>query len=360
MPVPDERLLLIGTYTERLPHVDGKGAGMHLIRFDESTGQFGPGSVTGGYRNPTYLATSPRGDRLYCVCEIEAHEGASVETFSLDAKTMSLTHLGSVLSQGGHPCHVSVNTDATHLYVSNYGTGSCAVYDLDDEGLPHLQTTLQRSGSGPRTDRQAEPHAHCAIASPDGRHLYLCDLGTDVIARHPIEVGLVATHPDRELATAPGAGPRHIEFSPSGRSLLGLHELSSTLSLYRLEGDDAVEVASIGTLPEGWFEPNTTAAVHVHPSGRFVYASNRGHDSIFGVKLDEEADTLSPIGHVAAGGRTPRDFAITPNGRYLLAASQNDHLINVFRIDPDLGTLAFTGTRLQVSSPVCLCFVPSN
>jgi 6-phosphogluconolactonase len=351
-------LLAVGTYTEPMPHVDGRGFGIHLLRFDGSSGRLSAETVTGGLRNPTYLAASAAGDRLYAVCEIDAAARPTLEAYAVDRRTATLTHLASLPIAGGWPCHVSLNEAAGHLYVSNYETGNFVVMGLDADGRPTGAADLiQRQGRGPRADRQAASHGHCALPSPDGRAVFLCDLGSDAIARHPIRDGSVAAAPDVTIAVTPGAGPRHIAFSPSGRSLVAIHELSSTITLHATD-DPARILAEISTLPADWAGASACAAIRIHPAGRFVYASNRGHDSVFAARLDETAGTLEPIGTVPSGGRTPRDIAITPDGRFLLAASQDEHRIAVFAIDPHTGVLTATGEHHRLNSPVCLCFIP--
>jgi 6-phosphogluconolactonase len=357
-PQTTTALLAVGTYTEPMPHVDGQGSGIHLLRFDPNAGAFGSETILGGLRNPTYLAASAGGDRLYAVCEIDAAEGPTLETFAVDAEALALHHLASTPIDGGWPCHVSVNAAAGHIVVANYESGDVMIMALDGAGCPTGSPDLiQRQGSGPRTDRQAAPHAHCVLPSPDGRHLFLVDLGTDSIARHPILNGRVSATPDVTIAAAPGAGPRHIVFSPSGRSLLAIHELSSTITLHGTDDPEAT-LAEVSTLPEDWTGESSGAAIRIHPNGRFVYASNRGHDSIFVARLDEEQGRLQPIGAWPAGGRTPRDIALTPDGAFLLAASQDEHAIAVFAIDPSTGALTPTDHRLSLKSPVCLCFIP--
>jgi 6-phosphogluconolactonase len=357
-PPVSPTLLAVGTYTERLPHVDGQGAGIHLLRFDLHDGSFGAETIVGGLRNPTYLAASAAGDRLYAVCEIEAGQHPTLETFAIDRGALSLHHLASTPIHGGWPCHVSVNEAARQLIVANYGSGSFVVMALDGNGCPTGKPDLiQRQGTGPRADRQEAAHGHCALPSPDGRYLFLVDLGTDAIARHPITGGRVSTGPDLTIKAAPGAGPRHIAFSPSGRSLLAVHELSSTVTLHSTE-DPERTLAEVSTLPADWTADNTCAAIRIHPGGRFVYASNRGHDSVFTARLDEERGALLPLGTWPAGGRTPRDIALTPDGAFLLAASQDDHAIAVFAVDAATGALTAPDHRLTLNSPVCLCFIP--
>jgi len=357
---PATMLLAIGTYTERLPHVDGQGEGIHLVRFHPGEGAFGAQTAIGGLRNPTYLAASASGDRLYAVCEIDAAEGPTLETYAVDPEALTLHHLASTAIDGAFPCHVSVNMAAGHLAIANYGSGNFTVVALDAAGCPTgTPDLIQRYGSGPRADRQEGPHAHCALPSPDGRHLFLVDLGTDAIARHPIQGNKVSATPDLTISAAPGSGPRHIAFSPSGRSLLAVHELASTVTLHGTD-DPRSRLAEVSTLPQDWHGESTCAAIRVHPGGRFVYASNRGHDSIFAAQLDEAAGTLRPLGTWPAGGQTPRDIALSPDGAFLLAASQDEHGVQVFAVDPATGALTPTEHRLSLKSPVCLCFIPDG
>jgi 6-phosphogluconolactonase len=309
-------------------------------------------------RNPTYLAASTIGDRLYAVCEIGAAERPTLETYAVDAEALTLHHLASTPIDGGWPCHVSVHAALGLIFVANYETGDFIVMALDGSGCPTgTPDVIQRQGSGPQADRQEAPHAHCALPSPDGRHLFLVDLGTDAIARHPITGGRVSATPDLTIMAKPGAGPRHIAFSPSGNSLLAIHELSSTMTLHGTEKPEET-LAEVSTLPQDWTGEKSGSAIRIHPNGRFVYASNRGHDSIYAALLDEERGQLQPLGIWPVGGRTPRDIALTPDGAFLLAASQDDHTIAVFAVDAASGALTATEHRLSLKSPVCLCFVP--
>lgn len=348
-------LLAVGTYTQSMPHVDGKGLGIHLLAFDPADASLTEVARHAGMPNPSYVAASARGDRLYSVRELGA--GAALDVFALEGQ--SLRPLASVPIAGADPCFVSVNDRAGQLYVSNYTSGEVLAFGLDADGVPRAEpVALRRAGNGPRRDRQDAPHAHCAAASPDGTGLWLCDLGTDTVARHPIRDGLVAQEPDLALHATPGAGPRHLAFDPSGRFLVVVNELSSTVSLYDLHGGAVRKLSEVGTLPAGWTGVNTTAAIRVHPNGEWVYASNRGHDSIVTLHLDRDGGTLEATGWSPAGGRTPRDFALTPDGAFLLAASQDDARIRAFRVDPQTGALSDTGRDLRLQSPVCLCFIP--
>lgn len=345
-----QALLAVGTYTEA--NVDGRGLGIHLLRLDLRSGQLEDAFVHQGPANPTYLTTAA--DKLYSVREVS--QDPQLDVFRLDRASARLEHLSSLPLPGSGPCHVSVDDGRRLLLVSNYNSGEVLAYSLDAEGLPWDEPgVLTRSGSGPNRERQDGPHAHCARVSPDGRFVYLCDLGTDQVMRHPIVDGQVRAAPDLSLPTSPGAGPRHLAFSRSGRHLLVTNELDSTLALYRLEGD-RVEPRQVLSTLAGEHEGNKTAALCVHPSGRFVYVSNRGEDSLFGARLDEADDRLTALGNWPAGGRTPRGMAISPDGRYLLAASQDEALIRVFRIDAEDGSLLALDQDHPIESAVCLHF----
>ncbi len=358
MSNPRRYLLAVGTYTLRMPHVDGKGSGIHLLAFDPSTAQLGEVLCQRDQTNPSYLAADALLGRLYSVREVGAEDGPGIDVFSLDAGSASLELRTRIDTPGGWPCHVSLDRAGQRLLVSNYMTGEVLVFGLDAQGdLQGPPQVLQRNGHGPRSDRQESPHAHCAQVSPDGHYLYLADLGVDAVLRHPIRDGKVAAEPDLRLPAVPGAGPRHLGFSPCGRYLLVNHELSSSLALFRLDGERVQRMAEVSCLPNGWVGESGAGGMRVHPSGRFVYVANRGHDSLFAARLDTGNGTLLPIGTWPTGGRTPRDFAITPDGQHLLCASQDDGFIRVFAIDALSGELTQAGPDYPISSAVCLQFL---
>lgn len=358
MSNPRRYLLAVGTYTLRMPHVDGKGSGIHLLAFDPATAQLSEVLCLGGVTNPSYLTADAQLGRLYSVREVGADDGPGIEVFDLDADNVSLMPRASFDTPGGWPCHVSLDKAGHRLLVSNYMTGEVLVFALDPDGdIQGEPQVLQRNGHGPRADRQDGPHAHCAQVSPDGKALYLADLGVDALVRHPIRDGQVASEPDLRLPALPGAGPRHLAFSPCGRYLLLNHELSSSLALLRVDGERVQRLAEVSCLPNGWVGESGAGGMRVHPSGRFVYVANRGHDSLFAARLDTANGTLLPIGTWPSGGRTPRDFAITPDGRHLLCASQDDGVIRVFDIDLQSGELSQAGPDYPIATAVCLQFI---
>lgn len=353
--------LAVGTYTRPMPHVDGKGAGIYLLNFNPSTGRLREVAVQQAM-NSSYLTASADGSRLYAVREVNPEHGPGVSTYELDAASGSLRPLHDAATPGGWPCHVSVDDRRSLLLASNYLTGEVIAFALDSNGVPAGEAVvLSREGTGPNAQRQEGPHAHCALASPDGRYVYLTDLGVDAVVRHPLHEtdgnAVPSLSDDLRLDAAPGAGPRHLAFTSSGAYLLVNYELSNTIRLYRLEGDGATLVSEVSSLPDDFSGDSGAGGMRLHPSGQFVYVGNRGHDSVFGARIDEVSGTLTPIGTWALGGRTPRDLAVSPDGRYLLAASQTDDFIRVFSIDPQTGELSFTGHDYAIPTPVCIEFI---
>ncbi|WP_354687205.1 lactonase family protein [Cupriavidus necator] len=351
-------LFAVGTYTQAMGHVDGKGLGIHVLAFDPADASLKEVALHTGTPNPSYLAASVRGDRLYSVRELGAAAGAAIDVFATEEGGARLRPLASVPVAGADPCFLSVDDGANRLYVANYTSGEVLAFSLDTDGMPQgAPVVLRRDGSGPRQDRQQGPHAHCAVAGPDGRSVYLCDLGIDTVARHPIRGGHVATVPDLALHATPGAGPRHLAFDATGSLLFVVNELSSTVAMYGIDAGNARKLCEASTLPAGWTGTSAAAAIRVHPGGGWVYASNRGHDSIVALRVDRPTGSLVPVGWWAAGGRTPRDFMLTPDGAFLLAAAQDDALIRIFRVDPQSGALTHAGRDYRLQSPACLCLL---
>lgn len=358
---PGTLSVALGTYTRPMPHVDGKGQGIYLLEFDPATGRLREVAVQAAV-NPSYLTVAADGTRLYAVRELDPQDGPGIDTYELDAATGALKLLHEAATPGGWPCHVSVDDQRSLLLASNYMTGEVIAFSLDTNGVPAGEpVVLSREGTGPNAQRQDGPHAHCAIASPDGRYVYLTDLGVDAVVRHPLRSTdaplLPSRHDDLRLAAAPGAGPRHLAFTPSGTHLLVNYELSNTIRLYRVEGDAVTLVSEVSSLPDDFSGESGAGGMRLHPSGKFVYVGNRGHDSIFGARLGEADGTLTPLGTWPLGGRTPRDLAVSPDGAYLLAASQDDGFIRVFSIDPQTGELSSGGDDYATPTPVCIEFI---
>lgn len=352
-------LLAVGTYTIPMPHVDGKGKGIYLLGFDVASGKLHEVAVQQAV-NPSYLTLSADRRRLYAVREINAEDGPGISTFELDGATGTLRQLHDLPTPGGWPCHVSVDEKLSLLLASNYISGEVLAYSLDANGVPTGEpVVLSREGSGPNAARQEGSHAHCALVSPDRRYVYLSDLGVDEVVRHALGATTsgLAKSPDLVLKAAPGAGPRHLVFSRSGSHLLANYELASTVRMYELGAGDVRLVSEVSSLPDDFHGESGAGGMRLHPSGKFVYVGNRGHDSVFAARVDEASGTLTSIGTFPLGGRTPRDLAISPDGRYLLAAAQDDAFIRVFSIDLQTGALTDTGYVYPIPTAVCLEFI---
>lgn len=348
--------LYVGTYTD-------KGSkGIYGWHFDEATGKVQPLGLMGASVNPSFLALSPDGKRLIAVNETGEYKGrpgGSVSSFSIgvDGK---LTLLSEAPSGGAHPCYVTLDAGAHHALVSNYTGGSVSVLPLDAKGQWGEATAFQPyTGKGPNAQRQEAAHAHSINLSPDGKFALVADLGTDLIHLHRYDSRTGTLKPaDIPFArTAPGAGPRHLTFSPNGHFAYVLNELQGSLTTYAWDAKQGalIEKQTVSTLPPHYDQPNTCAEVRVHPSGKFVYASNRGHDSIAVFKVQKDG-RLDFVEHVSTGGKAPRNFVLSPSGKWLLAANQGTDNVVVFRIDPQTGKLSPSGETFTVSSPVCLRF----
>jgi 6-phosphogluconolactonase len=350
--VPTE-FVYAGTYTSR-----GRSKGIYVYRFDRATGGLTPVHEVGGVEDPAFLAFDRARRHLLAIEEID--EGG-VASFAVDPAAGGLTFLNRQPTRGVHPCHLCVDPTDRYVLTANYSSGSLTVLPLGADGrLGPATQVRQHVGSGPNRQRQEAPHAHGVGFDPAGRFALAADLGIDRVLVHRLDTGagkLIANdRPPGELP--PGAGPRHLAFHPSGRYLYVNGELDSTLSVFAYNavdgGLDRRQTRS--TLPPGFDGENTTAEIAVHPSGRFVYVSNRGHDSIASFAIDAASGRVTPLAHEPTGGRTPRNFALDPRGQFLLAANQDSDTIVTFRIDPEAGRLAPTGQVAEAPAPVCVLF----
>jgi 6-phosphogluconolactonase len=358
---PADWIMYVGTYT-RAP-----SKGIYAYRFRGATGEvtpLGPGGLAAETENPSFLAVHPNQRFLYAVNEVSRYEGqeaGSVSAFAIEGANGTLRLLNRVSSRGGSPCHLSLDASGKWLFVANYGGGSVAAFPVRDDGtLGEAAEFAQHDGSSVNRSRQAGPHAHAAVVSPDNHFVLAADLGMDRVVAYPLDAaagGLVTSAP-RFATIAPGSGPRHLAFRPDGKFVYVLNEMFSSVGAF---GYDArrgtlTELQTLSTLPKEFTGENSGAEIAVHPSSAFVYASNRGHDSIAIFRIDAAKGTLTATGHVPTQGKTPRNFAIDPSGRFLVAANQNSSTLVVFRIDQQTGNLTATGTTVQVPSPVCVIF----
>ena len=357
-----EYLVYVGTYT-------GRGSqGIYAWRFNPGSGKLAPLGLAAETVNPSFLAIHPKRPFVYAVSEVSGsrgQKGGAVSAFSMDRKTGKLTFLNSVSSKGGGPCFVTVDNTGKYVLVANYNTGSVAVLPIGEDGrLAEASSFIQHSGTGANPRRQSGPHAHSINVSPDNRFALAPDLGLDkvLIYRFDAAKGTLAPNDPPFASTAPGAGPRHFAFHPDGRHAYVITEMGNSVQAFSWDAKrGALEtLQTISTLPPDFKGQSDCAEVRVHPNGRFLYGSNRGHDSIAVFSIDRAKGTLTPIEYVPTGGKVPRNFQIDPTGGYLFAANQNSHNVVVFRIDARTGKLTPAGSELEVVSPVCVRFTAAE
>ncbi|HWQ56726.1 MAG TPA: lactonase family protein [Bryobacteraceae bacterium] len=354
-----EFLVYVGTYTS-------KGSqGIYGWRLDAGSGKLTPLGLAAETVNPSFLAVHPNRKFVYAVSEISGsggQKGGAVSAFAIDRRTGKLSFLNRVSSRGNGPCYVAVDKSGKVVLVANYGSGSVAALPVKEDGsLAEASGAMQHAGSSVNPQRQKGPHAHSINVSPDNRYALAADLGLDQVLVYRLNAAAGSLEPnDPPFAkTQPGAGPRHLAFHPGGKYVYVINEMGSSLSAFAWEaGRGALKpIETVSTLPKGFQGENYCAEVQVHPNGRFVYGSNRGHDSIAVFALDRDKGTLTPVEHVSTQGKFPRNFGIDPTGSWLFAANQNSGNITVFRIDPKSGRLTPAGQNLDVSMPVCVRFV---
>lgn len=348
----------VGTYTS------GKSEGIYFYSLNLASGELTHISTTKNVKDPSYLAIAPNRRRLYAVNEVEdfGHQkSGALSAFDIDQRTGSLRLLNQQPSLGGAPCYVTVDRTGRFVLVANYSGGNVAVRPIRRDGsLGEATDVKQDEGSSVNVDRQQGPHAHCIVLDPTNRFAYTCDLGTDKIMsfRFDRQRGKLIPNKKPWVAVKPGAGPRHLTFHPNGKYAYLINEMHLTVSAFafdRIRGN-LMEVQTLPTLPREPTAADSGADIHVSPDGRFLYCSNRGHDSIAAFKVDLRSGKLTFVAHESTGGKTPRNFAIDPTGAFLLAANQNSDNIVSFRLDPKTGRLSATGHVAEVPSPVCLKF----
>lgn len=346
MKQPNEVLFYIGTYNTKEKEAILLGA------LNKETGEMRVLGGTAGIENPSFLALNSSGTVLYAVSERDEGE---VHAFVADAGTGALQPLGSRSTDGGAPCYVSVSPKGDYIFVANYTGGNVNAFPVSDDGsLGEMSGQVKHEGSGIRQDRQDAPHTHSVIPDSTGERVLVCDLGIDQVLIYRLVDGKLVTH--REVDLPPGSGPRHLAVHPSGQWMYLINELNSTITVFannEQQGDLKI-LQSISSLPEQYpaGSDDTAADIHVSPCGRFLYASNRGHDSIGLFYINAETGLLEPGDWVKSGGRIPRNFAIISG--MLLAANQESGNIVSFRIDRESGRLIPTGNELEVTAPVCL------
>jgi 6-phosphogluconolactonase len=352
----DDYWVYFGTYTGK----DGS-KGIYRSKMDAKTGKLSAPELAAEMGSPSFLAVHPTGKFLYAVGEGGGKDGGPVVAFALDPKTGALTKLNEMLSGGPGPCHVAVDSEGRYVGVANYGGGSSAFFRLGADGkLAERVTFTQHRGSGPNKGRQEGPHAHCVQFLPKTNAVFVVDLGIDkvlVFARDLPGDTFEEVQP-AHIALPPGSGPRHIAVAPDAHFAYVCGELDSTVNVAKLDprsGNWSV-IQSISTLKEP-VKGNSTAECILSPDGKFVYVSNRGHNSIAVFKVGDDRK-LAAVGHITGDIKIPRNFNIDPSGRWMLIASQDGGKVGVWELDPATGLGKETGNTVAVSRPVCVKFVP--
>lgn len=362
-PSKSQYIAFVGTYTSKTA-----SKGIYAYRFDAQKGQLTSIGVAAETTDPSFLAVHPDGKYLYAVNEIGNFNGevsGAVSSFAIDAKNGSLKFLNQVPTRGAGPCYVSLDKTGAYALVANYDSGSIASFPVRGDGsLGTASGFVQHSGTGPDKTRQEGPHAHWIGTSPDNRFALAIDLGLDEVIVYGFDTttGVFTPTLGGFAKVKPGSGPRHLAFSPNGKFAYVISEMGSIVTAFSYHAKNAefTTLQTISTLPADYSGPKEGAEIAMHPSGRFLYASNRGHDSIAVFAIDPKKGTLRSLGQVLTGGKTPRHFAIDPTGAYLLAENQESNAVVVFHIDPASGSLTPTGQTIQVPSPVCITFVAAE
>ena len=349
----------VGTYT-------GKASkGIYRVEFDPATGKLGTPELAAEVTSPSFLAVAPDRRHLFCVCEISDFKGkkaGGVASFALDARAGELKPIDLESSVGAGPCHVVCDKQGKNVLVANYGGGSVAVLPVGPDGkLAPASAFVQHTGKGADKSRQEAPHAHSVNLDAANKFAVVADLGLDRVFVYKFDpaAGKITANDPPAVELPPGSGPRHFAFHPNGKYAYVNSEMASTLTALAYDaGKGEFKILNtLSTLPAPT-KGNSTAETVVHPNGRFVYTSNRGHNSIAIFAIDEATGKIKAIGHQGEGIKVPRNCNIDPSGRWMIVANQDGDSIIVFAIDPATGALTPTGQKAAVGSPVCVKFVP--
>jgi len=355
-------LVFVGTYTAKT-----QSKGIYSYEFDADTGKLTPKGIAAETPDPSWVAVHPNGKYLYAANE--AGKSSAVSSFAIDKKSGNLALLNQMPALGEDPCYLSFDKTGKYLFVANYSSGTVAVFPVLTDGRlgEHTALVKDQGALGPNKERQEAPHAHWIGVTPGNLFTFVADLGLDeiMIYRFDANKGSLLPHEPAFAKVEPGAGPRHIAIHPSSRFVYTVNELKSTVTVFSSAAQKKnrpylVLKQQVSMLPKDFSGRNDSAEITVHPNGKFLYASNRGHDSIAVFAIDEANGTLTPVADVSTGGKEPRHFAIDPTGKFLLAENQFSNNIVVFKIDLVTGGLTPTGQVVEVPSPVNLTFVAAE
>lgn len=353
-------LLYVGTYTT------GASKGIYAYRYNSASGQTTPLGLAAETGNPSFLVVAPNHKFLYAVNELQNYKGektGAVTAFAIDRNTGKLARLNEVPSRGEDPCYISLDKTGKYVLVANYTSGSIASFPVQKDGsLGEASAVVQHHGSGPNHERQEGPHAHWIETTADNRFAVVADLGLDKLLVYRFDAANGSLTPNHPPAAElpPGAGPRHVAFGVENKFVYSVNELKSSVEAFSYDAKNGAlkPLQTISTLPKDFSGANDGAEIHVHPNGKFLYASNRGHDSIAEFSVGHNTGRLTQRHNFSTQGKTPRNFVLDPGGSHLLVANQDTGNIVVFRIDPATGReQLISGQEIKVPAPVCLAFV---
>lgn len=359
-PAKGKFLVYVGTYTK------DKSKGIYAYHFDAATGDLKELGLAAAVDNPSFVTIHPNGKNLYAVSEsssVAEKRSGFVTAFTIDKVSGKLTKLNDVPSGGGGPCHLVVDKTGKTLLVANYGTGSVASFPINTDGsLKPAASIDQHEGSSVDKQRQGGPHAHSVNLSKDNRFLVVGDLGLDQVMVYKLDAAnsTITANDPPFTKVAPGSGPRHFNFHPSGKYGYVINEMALTVTAFQWEAKKGVlkEIQTISTLPaDADRKGASTAEVLVHPSGKWLYGSNRGHNTIALFNINQADGKLTAVDHTSSQGKIPRNFRIDPTGNYLFAGNQNTDNMVLFRIDQANGKLTPMGKQVEVGAPVSIRFL---
>jgi len=346
-----------GTYTTKTT-----SKGIYQFRFDPATGKMSAPELAAETGDPSWVIIDPGGKYLYAANE--AGKASTISAFAIDAKNGKLTLLNQLPALGEDPCHLSFDRTGKYLFTANYSSGNVAVFPILSDGKlgEHTANVKDEGTLGPNKERQEGPHAHWVEPALDNHFLFVADLGLDAILIYRFDSTKGTLIPNKPIFIRPldaGAGPRHAAFLPDGSHFYVLSEINSTVTSFAYAPSIGVfgYLGFVHILPANFQGRNQAAEIEIHPSSKFLYASNRGHDSIAAYGIEAKAGKLTLLQDVPTGGKEPRHFAIDPSGQFLLAENQFSDSVVEFRIDLSTGKLTPTGETLSVPSPVCIAFL---
>lgn len=338
--------LFVGTYTNRTSE------GIYVYEFDATTGTAKQVSVTRGLKNPSFLTVSPNGKNVYAVAEIEPD--GSVYALEFDKAKGQLKLINEQSSSGAHPCYIDIDQSGKWLVLANYTGGSVSVFPVSaNSSVGAISQHILHSGSSVNPERQTSPHPHSAIFAPRNNNLFVPDLGQDKIIQYQLDKATGKMKETGAIKATEGSGPRHLTFHPNKKFAYVINELNASITAYQYD-KTLTPIQTVNTLPDDFKDKNWCADIHLSPDGKFLYGTNRGHNSIVCYQVDAITGKLTFVERQDVQGKWPRNFMIDPTGNYVLVANQETDNITVFKRDQKTGKLQLTNNEIKVSMPVCL------